>query len=321
VRKDDTVLKLQFLGRAPIDQRRAATLHWLPHVFRRLGADAASRSSLHHSLVSSGFDEQEARDLLHDPKEAARRLLGQGSDAPDLVAELERMGAPDALVDDVRRFGDVIADIREPLGFDRCERDDDGGSFMVSYHVAAHRAQVARGDLFFAGVCLSGDAGEGTITIAPRMVRQLCSNGLIAVTGMTGEKNLYVREPSGLTRGTIEGAVETGLSREAVRAVASQMQHLQARPVAEPVTALARHAVDVPHHARSRVLRVFRENRVRTLYGALNAMTQVARDARSVSERVDLETRAGFVLGQGARLLVPTPSVAEEAPCPVTLDR
>ncbi len=287
--------QLQFLGRTPVVQGRRTALDNLLHHITHLGMDNLTDELLVRYLDAQGFSVDEVRAIRQSPEETLRRLRRVDHGAPEFLGELARQGAARTLSDDVRRFGDVIAAVPHLLHLDRCEQDDDG-SFAISYHLPEHAGDVAENDRFFAGVCLSGNAQQGTLHVAPRVVRQVCTNGMVAVTNETGAHGVFSRDGKGGVAGDVGEAVEAGLSCETVDAVVERMKALRAKEARDSIEALEQEGVLIPASAWEQVRRVYAENEDRTAYGAFNALTQTARDAARVSRRVRLETCAGAVM-------------------------
>ncbi|MDJ0975538.1 MAG: hypothetical protein QNJ98_13840 [Planctomycetota bacterium] len=294
--------QLQFLGRTAKSPERAHALREFAQFHRIAQQGSMPMDVLESHLRTMGFHNEEIAALMADPIGASHNMLRATERAGDLFEELEYRAAPVGLVSNVRAFADAIADVRQPLVLDRCERDD-GDRFAISYHLPSCSSAVSEGDLFFAGVALAANAIDGTVAVAPRVVRQVCANGMVQVTHLTGQRSIFRCDADGTSEGVLANAIRAGLSQENVTAVAHTLRPLTAIRVRKPFEALAERGVVVPESAVERVQNVFEENGDPTVYGALNALTQTARDATDVAERMELETRAGFVLGDMALLL------------------
>ena len=169
---------------------------------------------------------------------------------------------------------------------------------------------MSDGDAFYGGIMLHGNSGNGRLRVAPRVVRQICTNGMTHATDEVGKSCVYWRDPDGRVRGEMELAFEAGLTREAVGGVVQRLAALTEIPAAEPIEALARQGVRVPRGAHERVRRIFRRDGDDSLYGALNALTETARDAQTVAERIRLESEAG----RSVLVKRPVPAKSHHAP-------
>jgi hypothetical protein len=165
------------------------------------------------------------------------------------------------------------------------------------------RTEVRRGDAVCAGFALRCDP-EGGLSIAPRVHRVECSNGVI--------RQLGTLPAAQIRPGDVRKAVEDALSR---RVLEEELRHLQAaamQPVHEPADWLHLAHVRTPE---PQTRREFERAGDRTAWGLINAVTAIARSASSWQERLDAEEDAGGILALVGRRPSPAPrAVALQQP-------
>ena len=295
----------QFLGRAalrPVDRLLATQAH-------ALAAMEIDEETVAAHLRRGGFPPEEALEAARDPVGHANRAIAAVATAPELTRTLAQAGAPAHLVQGVRRFGDAVGRLDQAVLLDRCAVDGGGRRFEVAYYIPGSGIDVSQGDLFHGGFLLSGDGRDGTMTVVPRLVRQVCLNGLTQVTDQASDACTFRIDGEGRSYGELDPVLALGIARENVHTVVERMRQLQRKRAEDAVAALEREGARVPAWAHARVRAVFAANQDPTAYGALNALTQTARDAATIAERACLEVAAG----QLAPAWVRTPSEAPYA--------
>lgn len=215
---------------------------------------------------------------------------------PDLELEVqERAPFAAPLLADLQQFGDLVLGRNHPMLVDLCLLGETG-RFAIALHVEDLRASVRPGDEFVGGVYFRGDCELGTCEVSPRILRLVCRNGAVLPTDREMETGAFVRSSAEQATGDLEEVVGEALSLRTVASAASALRGAAVTPVLDPVREFRRLGLDLMAGDVARVLLAFRHGRDRTLYGAYNALTQIARESEIHDERERLERLAGTLV-------------------------
>lgn len=210
---------------------------------------------------------------------------------PDLLAQLP-VGDEDR--EWVKTVHEVMRERRvrgTRVGLLQCQREDEGAWTGIAVIDPHQSGSVRPGDLVYGGfVALRDDEG---LAVFPRIFRQVCRNGLVVGTVLSTD---VVGQHADL-----RSALQACLSREHFDATVQRLQFAAQMPVADEIGLLRQARV----RALPREVLDAHEERDPTVYGVINAVTALARQADTLHRRVELERAAGRILqtvGVGARL-------------------
>lgn len=219
----------------------------------------------------------------------ARGLLG--TEPPrDLLTALPADDADRGWVAAVAATCDELRRRGRRLALADCEREQGPDGFCnVVLFDRSHGQQIRPGDVVFAGAQVLRAPATGVV-VAPRQLRQICSNGSLVDAGCgTG----FEVEPH-----AVADALETCLSPDGF-AIAAERLRWSAVQVIDDVDALLDAAAVATE--REPLVRAFRAGSDHTLFGLVNAATSLAHAERDPARRLDRERDAERLLAASER--------------------
>lgn len=176
---------------------------------------------------------------------------------------------------------------------------------IVTNNRQKHYASMGS-DMVFPGILLLLSTGGETpqLNIYPRIFRQVCTNGVI----MSAHTN-NINETCGITLSgdnlseTVSHVIKDCiLDRDTFLQTVRQMRISALIPVKDPITLLNKYLVHAKHQIYAgsprfrSILRRFGHNRISTLWGLANAVTEEARDTKKIREALELERIGGIMI-------------------------
>jgi len=222
---------------------------------------------------------REARDTLPDFEE--------------MLAGRDRAGS--FLLADARIFADATEMVTTAYDVDECIITPEGFA-MVGVYSRDRRVEIREGDAFLGGAVFTADLAQGSCTVSARLVRLVCANGMVLPLRAEEGVQAYERSPMGDARGSIEEAVHRAFSGEVLQKSVRPLGQAASWHVTDPLATLTQFGVALDDETAASVLDVFKSAEDKTVYGAVNALSQTARDTLNLRKRLDLETKAGRLL-------------------------
>ena len=225
-----------------------------------------------------------------------RDLRREAGRLPDLVDVVEPADPARALLEELV---DVLEHKRPSrLMLDVCAVDDHDGLLLETQHGGGRRGLVRRGDTVVGGFRLQRDA-YGQVKLEGRLVRCVCDNGQV----------LHVQHHVDLVaeHGSVEAAVDHCLDGGLVERGTRAFRDAAGSPARLGFGFLAQalDALDLPSARRAAMIQGllsrFRRERDPSLWGLVNAVTEVARDTESLGIHARLERLAGELAGLAVR--------------------
>ncbi|MDJ0973759.1 MAG: hypothetical protein QNJ98_04810 [Planctomycetota bacterium] len=179
------------------------------------------------------------------------------------------------------RCGDALEAVARSrlVLMDTCAVDAQG-RIAIGTSLAGTVREVRAGDELLSGAYLYADLRRNTVTIGPRFVRP-------------ARWSAFSLPGTRIEPGDDVARILRGSALERVRRVVGALSGLTWIPVDEPVEALAALGIHVPAARRELYQRAFASGRERTLYAALCALADLARDEGALDHRLRLERLAG----------------------------
>jgi hypothetical protein len=196
------------------------------------------------------------------------------------------------LARDLGALGDVLDALPHPLCVDTGTLGPDGTLFLALTARLAAR-DVRTGDAVIGGLLVAGHATRDECRVSPRILRVVCGNGAVLPTREVCEEGEYVRATDLPPTGSIEEAVRVGLSGRRLDGVVEGLRTLAEMPAGNLREAFLPFGIAVPSRHEDAMRRRFLRGGDPTVYGAFNALTETARDARDPRTREALERLAG----------------------------
>lgn len=273
-----------FRQRIPTGHLRRSFGRRLTDAIQRKGAEVleemgAARKTLPNFGQVYGDLTREARDTLPDFEET---LAGRGRALSPFLA-------------DARTFADATEMVTTAYDVDECIVTPEGFA-MVGVYSRDRRVEIREGDAFLGGAVFTADLSRGACTVSARLVRLVCANGLVLPLRTESGVQAYERSPMGDTSGSIEETVHAAFSGHVLQKSVRPLGPAASWHVTDPLATLAQFGAQLDDEIRVRVLEVFKAAADDTVYGAVNALSQTARDTMNVRKRLELETKAGRLL-------------------------
>ena len=196
-----------------------------------------------------------------------------------------------AFADEITSLGGAVPDVY------------DDGERMFARGVLPADAEVRPGDHVRGGVALRVVGPH--IEVHPYTFRQVCSNGAIAAQALESRRlerieavDIAPTYDIGVVMTDLRLAVRACAAPEAFAVTTRQMRsatEVEADLALNLLPFLARRPDGIPQHWISQILQRFSTDDDRSVFGLMNAVTSVARDARDQNARWHLEALGGTI--------------------------
>ena len=273
-----------FRKRIPTGHLRRSFGRRITDAIQRKGADVleelgAARRTLPNFGQVYGDLTREARDTL-----------------PDFEATLaQRDREFSSFLSDAQVFADATEMVTTAYDVDECLVTPEGFA-MVGVYSRDRRVEIREGDAFLGGAVFTADLSRGVCRVSARLVRLVCANGMILPLRAAEGLQTYERLLTGDTQGSIEETVHAAFSGKVLQQSVRPLGPSASWHVVDPLATLAQFGVALDEETSRRVLQAFKTAADATVYGAVNALSQTARDTHNLRKRLDLETQAGRLL-------------------------
>jgi len=196
---------------------------------------------------------------------------------------------------DARLFADATEMVTTEFDVDECTITPEGFA-MVGVYSRDRRVEIRQGDAFLGGAVFTADLQRGTCGVSARLVRLVCANGLVLPLCQEHGVQCYERTPTGDAHGSIEETIHAAFSGQVLQRGVRPMGPAASWHVTDPLASLAQFGVELKDELAQQLLKVYVAAGDETVYGAVNALSQTARDTSDPRKRLELETLAGRLL-------------------------
>lgn len=176
--------------------------------------------------------------------------------------------------------------------------DSDDPNVRRGYELARMERLLPDGDYIYPGFHIrNSEVGFTAITIDEFSFRLVCLNGLMICTG---DSRLMYRQHRPIEDGELDRQLNSVFERAPLRWETTRQQLVtsQNNVIAEPAVFLEEELkkLDAPKYFREAAIKAFETEPLKTIYGAVQAITRAAQGVEDMDQRFEFEALAGRVL-------------------------